>query len=69
MALWGNLKSAGTVRVNGGRWYVCYFTGQYLSNLHSCHTSEIRTKSAFTAQEEFFGTDFAGDAVVFLLLQ
>ena len=44
----------GDVVGNGGRWYVCYFTGQYLSNLHSCHTSEIEAKSDFTAQEDFF---------------
>ena len=44
---------------NGGRWYVCYFTGQCLSNLHSCHTSEIEAKSDFTAHEDFFSALYA----------
>ena len=47
-------SNGGRDMCNGGRWYVCYFTKQYLSNLHSCHTSEIKAKSDFTAQEDFF---------------
>jgi len=37
-----------TAHSNRGRRYVCYFTGQCLSNLHSCHTSQIKAKSDFT---------------------
>jgi len=30
-----------------GGWYICYFTEQYLSNLHSFHTSETGHRTQY----------------------